>query len=77
MRPCRIPTEVASVRSQFMWDLWWTKWHWGRFSPSTPVSPANYHSTDCSIFIDHHIIDDVCSLDSENVVEYKIEGNLN
>jgi hypothetical protein len=18
-----------------MWDLWWTKWRWGRFSPST------------------------------------------
>jgi hypothetical protein len=23
-----------------MWDLWWTKWRWGRFSPSTSVSPA-------------------------------------
>jgi hypothetical protein len=21
-----------------MWDLWWTKWHWGRFSLSTSVS---------------------------------------
>jgi hypothetical protein len=31
-----------------MWDLWWTKWHWGRFSPSTSVSPANSHSSDCS-----------------------------
>jgi hypothetical protein len=20
-----------------MWDLWWTKWHWSRFSPSTLV----------------------------------------
>jgi hypothetical protein len=34
-----------------MWDLWWTKWHWGRFSPSTSVSPANPHSTDCSTVI--------------------------
>jgi hypothetical protein len=34
-----------------MWDLWWTKWHWGSFSPSTSVSPANSHSTDCSTFI--------------------------
>jgi hypothetical protein len=34
-----------------MWDLWWTKFHWGRFSPSTPVSPANSHSTDWSTFI--------------------------
>jgi hypothetical protein len=27
-----------------MWDLWWTKWHWGRFYPSTSVSLANSHS---------------------------------
>jgi hypothetical protein len=33
-----------------MWGLWWTKQHWGRFSPSTSVSPAN-HSTDFSIII--------------------------
>jgi hypothetical protein len=31
-----------------MWDLWWAKWHWDRFSPGTSVSPANSHSTDCS-----------------------------
>jgi hypothetical protein len=30
--------------------LWWTKRHWGRFSPSNSVSPAN-HSTDFSIII--------------------------
>jgi hypothetical protein len=30
-----------------MWDLWWTKWHWCRFSPSASVSPPNSHSTDC------------------------------
>jgi hypothetical protein len=23
-----------------MWDLWWTKWRWGTFSPSTSVSHA-------------------------------------
>jgi hypothetical protein len=28
--------------------LWWTKWRWGRFSPSTSVAPANFHSTNCS-----------------------------
>jgi hypothetical protein len=31
-----------------LWDLWWTKWRWGRFSPSTSASPANLHSTNCS-----------------------------
>jgi hypothetical protein len=34
-----------------MWDLWWAKWHWGRFSPGISVSPANYHSTYCSALI--------------------------
>jgi hypothetical protein len=36
---------------QIMWDLWWTKRHWGRFSPSTSVSPANHHSTNFCIII--------------------------
>jgi hypothetical protein len=31
-----------------MWELWWTKWRWSRFSPSTSVSPANFNSTNCS-----------------------------
>jgi hypothetical protein len=38
-----------------MWDLWWTKWRWGRFSPSTSVSPANLPSTNFStITITYH-----------------------
>jgi hypothetical protein len=38
-----------------MWDLWWTKWRWGRFSQSTWVSPANLHSTNFStITITYH-----------------------
>jgi hypothetical protein len=32
-----LPTAAAQVL--VMWDLWWTKWSWGRFSPSTAVSP--------------------------------------
>jgi hypothetical protein len=39
-----------------MWDLWWTKWRWGRVSPSTSVSPANLHSTNFStITITYHL----------------------
>jgi hypothetical protein len=45
-RPVPIP-------SQFMWDLWWTNWHWGGFPTSTSVSPDNSHSTKCSILIYH------------------------
>jgi hypothetical protein len=38
-----------------MWDLWWKKWRWDRFSPSTSVSPANLHSTNSStIAITYH-----------------------
>jgi hypothetical protein len=33
-----------------MWDLWLTKSCWDRFSPTTSVSAANSHSTDCSTF---------------------------
>jgi tRNA A37 threonylcarbamoyltransferase TsaD len=38
-----------------MWDLWWTKWRWGRISPSTSVSPANLNSINFSaIAITYH-----------------------
>jgi hypothetical protein len=46
---------TAAVRGSspglVMWDLWWTKWRWGRFSPSTSVSPASLHSTNFSTII--------------------------
>jgi hypothetical protein len=47
---CWLPIMVAWVQAWglFMWDLWWTKWHQGRFSPSTSVSRANLYSTNCS-----------------------------
>jgi hypothetical protein len=52
----RIPIAAVRVPSLFWsWFLWWAKWHWGSFSPSTSVSPANSHSTNCFIFIDHPI----------------------
>jgi hypothetical protein len=43
---------AARVRGRVgMWGLWWTKRKWGRFSPSTSVSPANHHSTNFCIII--------------------------
>jgi hypothetical protein len=39
---------LGSSPGLVMWDLWWTKCRWGRFSPSTSVSPANFHPTSCS-----------------------------
>jgi hypothetical protein len=44
----------GSSLGQVMWDLWWTKWNWGRFSPSTLVSPANSHSAYYSTLIINH-----------------------
>jgi hypothetical protein len=41
----------GSSPGQVMLGLWWTKWHWGRFSPGTSVSPAISHSADYSTFI--------------------------
>jgi hypothetical protein len=43
---------LARLRGPDHGDLWWTKWHLRKFSPSTSVSPAN-HSTDCFTFIIH------------------------
>jgi hypothetical protein len=37
-----------------MWDLWWTKWHWGKFILSTSVPLANSHSTVWSTSIIYH-----------------------
>jgi hypothetical protein len=46
---------VAWVRAQVRsCRIWWTKWHSGRFSPSTSVSTSNFHSTDCSTLIIYH-----------------------
>jgi hypothetical protein len=38
----------GSIPGLVKWDLWWTKWRRGRFSPSTSDSPA-IHSTKFSI----------------------------
>jgi hypothetical protein len=32
-----------------LWDLWWTKWHWERFHPSTAVFLADSYCTNCPI----------------------------
>jgi hypothetical protein len=46
----------GSIPGLVKWDLWWTKWRWGRFSPSTSVSPANLHSTNCStVTLTYHL----------------------
>jgi hypothetical protein len=37
----RLPTAVAQVRSQVIWELWWTIRNCGWFSPSASASPVN------------------------------------
>jgi hypothetical protein len=37
-----------------MWDLWWTKWHWGRFFSEFFGFPLPISFHHCSIFICHH-----------------------
>jgi hypothetical protein len=52
-----LPTAAPRVRAR-VWScgVWWTKWYWGRISPSTSVSPANLHSTNCStVTIIYHL----------------------
>jgi hypothetical protein len=35
----------GSILGQSMWDLWWTKWHWDRFSQRISVFPCQFHSS--------------------------------
>jgi hypothetical protein len=53
---------LGSIPGQIMWDLWWTKWHWGRFSPSASVSAATSHSNNCYTFTNHPIMDTIVSI---------------
>jgi hypothetical protein len=43
----------GSHPDQSIWDLWWTKWHWDRFSSSSSVFPSQYHS---SVALHSHIL---------------------
>jgi hypothetical protein len=43
----------ARVRSRvkYMWDLWWTKWHWDRFISELSVLPCRFHSTGAPLIV--------------------------
>jgi hypothetical protein len=56
-RPASHRGGPEQITGLVMWDFWWTKWHWCRFSLSSPISPADSHSSDFSIFIYHTLID--------------------
>jgi hypothetical protein len=45
------PRQPEFTSGQSIWDLLWTKGHWGGFSPSNLLSPTNHHSTNFSINI--------------------------
>jgi hypothetical protein len=52
----QVLTAVARVRSQVMWDLCWTKWHWGWFPPSTSVSPTSQFSFHRLLHTHHRLL---------------------
>jgi hypothetical protein len=37
--------------------MWWTEWHWDRFSSRISVSPASSRSTNFSVLFNHSMID--------------------
>jgi hypothetical protein len=41
-----LPTVAARVQAQVMWDLWWIKWHRGKFSKHFDFS-CQFPSNDC------------------------------
>ena len=47
-------TWEGSIPDQAMWDLWWIKWHWDRFSsPSTSGFSCQYHYTNALYLFNH------------------------
>jgi hypothetical protein len=68
----QIPNVVAWIRSQVrsFWDLWLTKWHWHKFSPSISVSPAHSHPINCFIFVNCPTKPTLFSLDHDNVFKF-------
>jgi hypothetical protein len=48
---------LSSASSQIKWDLWWTKWHWCKFSPRTSVSLLNLNFTKYCTLINHQSVD--------------------
>jgi hypothetical protein len=44
------PRQPGITPRPIQWDLWWTKWHWGRFFSEFFGFPRQYNSTIGSIF---------------------------
>jgi hypothetical protein len=65
--------DSGSLPRQVMCDLCWTKWHWGRFTPSTSASPADPYSSICFTFINHRIINSRYSLIFRVTVTWRLE----
>jgi hypothetical protein len=51
-QPVTTEAKIESVSGYYVWDLWWTKWQWGKFSYEYVgfVPVLFYH---CTIFISH------------------------
>jgi hypothetical protein len=52
----RVPTAVVHVPCQVMLDFWFTKWHWGEFSPGSSVSSYNFNSINSFKLINFPVI---------------------
>ena len=58
---CRLLTvsHFSLTPGYCIWDLWWTKQHWEKFSPSTSIFTFTYYSTNAPysfIYRRSHII---------------------
>ena len=54
---CQLPAfhcnSPHSTTGQSMWDLWWTKWHWSKFSLNTSVFTCQYKATNAPYSFPH------------------------
>jgi hypothetical protein len=54
---CSDRSGLTSLPGQFMWDSWWTKWHWQTFLSGYLTNPCQYHSTDGPYPFIYHLTD--------------------
>jgi hypothetical protein len=65
-----LPRPSGFDPGQAKWDLWWTKWHCGRFYPSSSVPSSNSHSN-CFLFINDPIIGTMVSILAASIYNKK------
>jgi hypothetical protein len=62
------PRGPVSRPVRSMWDLWWSKWHWGRFFSEFFGFPLSISFRHCSTLINHRPMRCVIALTTQHII---------